>query len=100
LLLEFDYNGHHRIVEPHTYGVSSTGKDTLAAFQTQGTSDKGTVPDWKQFTVDKVKHLKASGTTFTGTRPGYTRGDSRMTKFMPSFSIFKKAALKSSLYFI
>lgn len=79
-LLEFSYDGHHRVVEPHTFGVSTKGNDTLSAYQVKGTSDKGSVPDWKQFTISKIVGLKKSDETFTGTRPGYTKGDSRMTK--------------------
>lgn len=78
--LEFYYNGHYRKVEPHTYGVSTRGNDTLSAYQTDGTSDRGEVPDWKQFTVSKIEDLRVLDSTFSGTRPGYTRGDSRMTE--------------------
>lgn len=79
-LLEFHYDGHYRLVEPHTCGVSPKGNDTLSAYQVGGTSDKGSVPDWKQFTISKIVGLKKSDGTFTGTRKGYTRGDSSMSK--------------------
>lgn len=79
-LLEFRYNGHRRLVEPHTYGVSTIGNDTLSAYQVGGTSNKGNVPDWKQFTISKITGLKKSDKTFSGTRKGYTKGDSRMSK--------------------
>lgn len=79
-LLEFQYDGHYRLVEPHTCGVSSKGNDTLSAYQVGGTSDKGIVPDWKQFTISKIVGLKKSNGTFTGTRTGYTKNDSRMSK--------------------
>lgn len=77
-LLEFIYDGHRRVVEPHTFGVSRTGKDTLAAFQVEGTSSRGVVPAWAQFTVDKIEGLKLVDQSFADARPGYTRGDSRM----------------------
>ncbi|MFW0715091.1 hypothetical protein [Pedobacter sp. N23S346] len=79
-LLEFHYDGHYRLVEPYTFGVSTKGNDTLSAYQVGGTSDKGNVPDWKLFTVSKIIALKKSDETFLGTRKGYTKGDSRMTK--------------------
>ncbi|WP_294324487.1 hypothetical protein [uncultured Chryseobacterium sp.] len=79
-LLEFSYDGHHRVVEPHTFGVSTKGNDSLSAYQVEGTSDQGIVPDWKLFTVTKIMGLKKSDKTFSGTRPGYTKGDSRMSK--------------------
>lgn len=77
-LLEFDYNGHHRIVEPHTYGVNHKGNETLAAYQIDGTSDNGDVPDWKQFTTEKISNLQVLDETFTSARKGYKKGDSRM----------------------
>lgn len=77
-LLEFTYDGLHRIVEPHTIGISNTGKTSLAAYQTKGDSSRGNVPDWGQFTVPKIENLKVLDDTFTGTRPGYTKNDSRM----------------------
>lgn len=73
-LLEFSYNGHSRIVEPHTFGVSSKGNDSLSGYQVGGTSDQGIVPNWKLFTVSKIVGLKKSDKTFSGTRPGYTKG--------------------------
>ena len=79
-LLEFHYNGHYRLVEPHTCGISTKGNDTLSAYQIGGTSDQGNVPDWKQFTISKINGIKKSDETFLGTRKGYTKGDSRMSK--------------------
>lgn len=79
-ILEFDYDGHFRIVEPHTAGVSKKGKDTLAAFQIAGESNRVQVPDWGQFSIDKIENLNVLDSTFEGERPGYTRGDSRMVE--------------------
>jgi len=74
-LLEFRYDGHLILVEPHTFGVSTIGNDTLSAYQVEGTSDKGDVPDWKLFTISRITDLKKFDKTFSGTR----KGDSRMT---------------------
>lgn len=78
-LLEFSYDGHQRVVEPHTFGVSTKGNDSLSAYQVEGTSDKGVVPDWKLFTISKIVGFKKSDKTFLGTRPEYRKGDSRMS---------------------
>jgi hypothetical protein len=78
LLLEFEYDGHYRLVESHTYGTFKTGKDTLVAYQIDGTSERGNVPDWRPFTVSKITNLVLLEDSFTGTRNGYKRGDSRM----------------------
>lgn len=77
-LLEFYYKNHHRIVEPHTFGVSTKGNNNLSAYQIDGTSDSGVVPDWKLFTVSKIKGLQVLEDTFAKPRNGYTTGDSRM----------------------
>ncbi len=77
-LLEFTYDGYFRIVEPHTAGISRTGKDSLSAYQTEGDSNRGSVPCWGQFTVSKIENLQILDETFSGMRQGYTRGDSRM----------------------
>jgi len=37
-LLEFFYNDHYRVVEPHTFGVSKKGNENLSVFQIDGTS--------------------------------------------------------------
>lgn len=76
-VIEFNYDGLQRIVEPHTYGVSSAGNDVLSAYQIRGQSNSG-LPDWKLFTVDKISGLIILDETFTAEQ-GYTRGDSRMT---------------------
>lgn len=77
-LLEFYYKNHHRIVEPHTFGISSKGNENLSAFQIDGTSERNNVPDWGLFTIDKIIDLKILNESFVGTRPKYTKGDSRM----------------------
>lgn len=77
-LLEFFYKDHYRVVEPHTFGVSSKGNENLSAFQIDGTSERNNVPDWGLFTIDKIVDLKIMNETFEGTRPEYTKGDSRM----------------------
>jgi predicted DNA-binding transcriptional regulator YafY len=79
-LMEFNYDGNFRIVEPHTVGVSKTGKEMLSAFQTGGDSNRGNVPCWGQFSVSKIEKLQVLDDSFSGTRSGYTRGDSRMNE--------------------
>lgn len=79
-LLAFMYNGHYRIAEPHTFGVSGKGNNSLSAYQVHGSSDKGIVPDWKLFTIEKISGLEILEEVFSGTRPGYRRRDSRMVR--------------------
>jgi hypothetical protein len=81
-LLEFNYDGYFRVVEPHTVGISKTGKESLSAFQIDGDSNRGTVPCWGQFTVSKIENLIVLNDEFNGERPGYTKGDSRMDEIL------------------
>ena len=76
-LLEFTYNQHLRIVEPHTFGVFSNGNEILVSYQIDGTSDSGRVPDWRPFTFSKIQNLKMLDETFSGVRNGYKKGDNR-----------------------
>ncbi|SAL12144.1 hypothetical protein AWB71_00309 [Caballeronia peredens] len=78
-VLSFNYDGFHRVVEPHTVGKSTAGKDVLSCFQTEG----GHVnPDheWDLCEFSKIKQLNLTGNTFVGERPGYRRGDKRMVQ--------------------
>lgn len=58
------------MVEPHTFGRDSNGHKALSAYQI----NKG----WRFFHLSDMKSVE-TGQAFLGTRPGYTRGDSRMT---------------------
>lgn len=77
-LLEFTYDGCHRIVEPHTYGVSTADNEVLSAYQIDGQCNKGKVPDWKLFKIDKIESLIVLDDCFENERSGYRRGDKRM----------------------
>ena len=78
-VLSLTYKGIHRIVEPHTAGVSKKGHDVLSCYQTQGSHIKPG-HEWDLLTVSKISNLSATGDLFSGTRPGYARNDSRMTR--------------------
>jgi len=78
-LIEFYYDGLHRTVEPHTCGVSKTGKDMLSGYQVRGQS-KSDLPNWKLFTLDKISSFTVLDETFDGAESGYNRGDNRMIR--------------------
>ncbi|MFA7084241.1 MAG: hypothetical protein WC141_06890 [Arcobacteraceae bacterium] len=78
-VLEFYYKDDLRIVEPHTYGVTKTGKGSLRAYQVGGNSTDSETIGWKLFTVDKIQNLQIKEISFVGTRDGYNPNDSIMT---------------------
>jgi hypothetical protein len=77
--LSFTYNGITRIVEPHTVGISTTGKNVLSCYQIHGGHAKAG-HEWDLVTVSKIMNLSKTGNYFVGTRPNYSRNDSRMVK--------------------
>ena len=76
--LTFDYDDLPRVIEPHAHGTSSTGKEVVRGFQTDGQSSSGPL-GWRLWDVAKMESLRVSDSTFTNARPGYVKGDSQMT---------------------
>lgn len=66
-LLQFEYHGHHRLIEPHVLGVHS-GETQVLGYQTGGTSGSGGVPDWRRFVLSGIANLKLTDKTFPGRR--------------------------------
>ena len=78
-ILEFTYDGHHRIVEPHAHGISTAGNEVLRCYQIAGGSVSGTVPGWHLMKISKVINIIATDSNFSSPRPGYKKGDRGMT---------------------
>ena len=66
-LLEFVYEGHSRIVEPHDYGLQH-GVAKLLAYQRGGTSRSGRLPSWRLFLVSKMSDPSPTRNPFAGAR--------------------------------
>jgi len=78
-VLTFVYGGIERTVEPHAVGVSKLGNDVVRCYQTGGEQ----VPEgqeWMLCELSKIAKLHDTGTSFSGTRPGYRRGDKDMMR--------------------
>ncbi|MFC1913058.1 hypothetical protein ACFLX7_02545 [Chloroflexota bacterium] len=78
-VLEFTYDGHHRIVEPHAYGLSLRRKEVIRCYQIGGTSCSGEVPAWKLGEVVRIESLVVTKKHFVGERIGYAKGDKSMS---------------------
>ena len=75
-ILEFDYDGHRRVIHPAAAGPhATTGNPVLRGYQVDGTSSSGVVPDWRLFEIDKIQNLVVLGETFDTDPPGYQKGD-------------------------
>ena len=79
-VLELRYDGYHRIVEPHTYGVSDQGHYLLRCYQTAGGSHSGKPVDWKLLRTDEISSLHETGALFPAARHGYKRNDPAMQR--------------------
>lgn len=66
-LLEFDYDGYHRIVEPHVYGRKNE-KNEILTYQQRGQSSSG-VLGWKRMYMNKIANMRVLDETFPGSRP-------------------------------
>ncbi|WP_135605544.1 hypothetical protein [Methanococcoides sp. NM1] len=75
--IEFFYDGAQRIVEPYLVGNTTTGKQSLRAYQIGGHSNSK-VPSWKMFTIMKMTNIKEMENTFSK-RPDYNPNDKAMT---------------------
>lgn len=79
-LLEFNYKGYYRVVEPFTFGVNTKYNEVLSAFQVKGGSESGDRPMWRLFDLEKIENLRMLDESFSGNRDGYKKRDSRMVK--------------------
>lgn len=79
-VVQFTYDGHHRVVEPFLLGVTTAGKPALRGFQTEGTSKTGTVPAWHLFSLSKICAIEVTPICFEGVRPFYNPADKGMSR--------------------
>lgn len=83
VVLEFDYEGHHRVVQPAAWGNHiTTGNLLLRGYQVGGTSKSGNPPKWGFFYVGQISGLVLTGQTFEQDPPGYQRGDQHLGKIV------------------
>jgi predicted DNA-binding transcriptional regulator YafY len=79
-LVQFYYEGHQRIVQPHAYGIhKDTKNDVLRAYQIGGYSSSGNIPGWRLYKVSKISNIKITDKTFENPAPGYRKNDSAMS---------------------
>lgn len=81
-LLSFDYKGHHRVVEPYCFGLSTAGEETLRAIQVGGSSDSGKFGFGKLWTVADIETAQVSDQTFVPDDPNYNPNDSAMKRII------------------
>jgi hypothetical protein len=78
--LQFEYEGHVRIVEPYCHGTGPKGAQLLRAVQVGGTSGSGArgFGFGKLWTVAKMKNLQVHEVRFQPNDPNYNPEDRAM----------------------
>ena len=66
-ILSFSYSGLHRVIEPHIYGLND-GIAQLLGYQIRGSSNSGSVPDWRRFSLAMMQNLQILNEPFPGRR--------------------------------
>ena len=71
-IVTFTYEGLARRVQPAAFGVGNRkGKETLHAYQVGGQSQRGELPVWRNFHVEKIADLAVLDEVFGPNPPGY-----------------------------
>ena len=72
-VVTFTYRGQPRRVQPAAFGVGGRHhRETLHGYQVGGGSERGGIPDWRNFNVAAIESLTVTDETFS-TPPGYSR---------------------------
>jgi hypothetical protein len=77
-LIEFDYEGGVRTVEPHCYGLTTKGNEAIRAYQVDGYSSSDAM-GWKLYDLSKADEIEVFDETFD-VRDGYKKGDKGMSQ--------------------
>jgi len=76
-LLEFDYDGLHRVVAPYCHGFTSKN-EVLRAVQVEGESRSRGMGFGKLWMVSKMSRVHRTGRPFVPNDPQYNPNDSAM----------------------
>ncbi len=78
-IVSFSYQWRSRVVEPYLIGVhEEEDEKMLRAYQVEGESESGGLPDWRLFRLQQISRLKVSDENFTPRREEYEPADPDM----------------------
>ena len=91
----------HRTIEPHAFGLATSGNDVIRAWLREGvskTGDNGTspMPGWRLFRLDRIKSVEIMDEGFK-TRPGYNSKDSRIVEFSAKLRNSRRATPRQQI---
>jgi len=78
LLVEFDYDGFHRIVAPYCHGISTADNESIRGVHVRGASRSGGFGFGKLWLVSKMKNLRLTDVSFVPSDPNYNPDDTGM----------------------
>jgi hypothetical protein len=87
LVLQFNYNRKLRTVEPQTYGLSTTGREVLRAYERtipNGSKRSGMA---KLFDLNKISGLRKNGQSFRHALPAHNPDDSAMVEIFATLPV-------------
>jgi hypothetical protein len=70
-VVEFDYQGYRRMVEPYLLGLHEAGEPLLLGYQTAGGSQSGEIPGWRAFITTGIGEVEVTSRTFAGPRSDF-----------------------------
>jgi hypothetical protein len=79
-MLEFDYDGLHRVVQPYCHGFTRKGAETLRAVQVSADSRSGGRGFGKLWTVAKMQNVRVAAETFVPDDPDYNPNDTALVE--------------------
>jgi predicted DNA-binding transcriptional regulator YafY len=88
-VLQFSYNGKLRTVEPQTYGLSTTGREVLRAYERPVTKSAKRSGMAKLFDLAKISGLRESGQKFQEALPAHNPADSAMLEIFATLPVPK-----------
>jgi|ERR1043166_4584893 hypothetical protein len=77
-VLSLTYKGIPRQVEPHAFGLGTSGNDLLRCYQIAGGHNSDQPHTWDLLIVAEISALSDTGVEFAGARPEYRRNDKAM----------------------
>jgi hypothetical protein len=77
-VIQFEYHGTIRTIEPQSHGISSAGNEIIRAVQTYPRAQFGKSIEGKLLEVSKMSGLKETGEHFKNPGPHYNPDDKGM----------------------
>jgi len=77
-LLQLQYHGYSRTVEPHTYGINKKGNEVISCYQVAGGSESNERQGWKLLLVEEARAITSTASAFLHARNGYKRDSETM----------------------